>query len=83
MVREHERGGAADGSELRGLEVALRERGREPRGEEQHVPIAQRQSQLVGEAQHHLARGSGAPGLDEAEVTRRDARVHGDSTTGR
>lgn len=34
VVREHQRGGAADGSELRGLEVALRERGREPRGEE-------------------------------------------------
>jgi len=41
-------------------------------GQQQRVALAQRDVQLLGQPEDHLRRRAGAPGLDEAQVPRRD-----------
>ncbi|HVM10620.1 MAG TPA: hypothetical protein VM345_19325 [Acidimicrobiales bacterium] len=49
---------------------------REARGDEEGVAVAQGDVELFGQVQHELAAGLRPPGLDEAQVPRRDAGLH-------
>lgn len=67
--------GLPHGTHLGLREIALGIRGRVSGGEQEPVPLAQRYSEGFGELQHHLGAGSRATRLDEAQVTRGDARL--------
>ena len=55
---------------LLAVEAALAVRGRIARGEEQPVPLAQRDVEPLGEVEHHLPAWARPARLDEAEVPR-------------
>ena len=55
------------------LEAVLAVDGRVPGREQQRVAVAQGDVEALGQAQHHLRARARAPGLDEAQVARRDA----------
>ena len=65
------RTGARSGASSARLAEHRREAGREQQG----VALAQRDVQRVGQEQHHLAARLRAAGLEEAHVSRRDARL--------
>ena len=44
-------------------------------GVQQHIAVAQRHVESLGEVQHHVAARSRAPGLQKAEMARGDFRV--------
>src|SRR5262249_47438594 len=50
---------------------------REPRGEQQRVPLAQRHVEHAGEEADHRATRLSTAGLEEAEMARRDAGFDG------
>jgi len=58
-------------------QAALGEDGRIAGRDQQHVALAHRHLQPLGQPQHHLAAGRGAAGLDEAEMARGDLRLAG------
>jgi len=62
-----------DGGHRRVVEAAMRVRGGEPGGQQQGVAVAQRDVEVLAEAQQHRPRRAGATGLDEAQVPGRDA----------
>jgi hypothetical protein len=70
---EHPLQRGADRPELGLTQLALRVHGRVARGKQQPVALAQRDVQALGEVQDHLLARPRAPGLDEAQVARRDA----------
>ena len=78
LVRgQHEVHGAADGGHVGVVQApASVDRGEAGR-QQQVVALAQRHLQLLGQVQHHLPARAGPPGLDEAQVPCRDARVAG------
>src|ERR1043166_3042194 len=47
-------------------------------GDQQDIALAHRHLELLGEVQHHVAARLRAPGLDEAEVPRGNARLAGE-----
>ena len=57
------------------VERALAVDGRVAGGEQQVVALTQRDLELLGQVQDHLAAGLRAAGLDEADVPGRDAGV--------
>jgi len=61
--------------ELGGVQRALRKRRGVARGQQQLVALPERHLQLLGDPQQHVAPGLRSPGLDEAEMPRRDPRV--------
>lgn len=63
-----------DGGHRGVLQVVLAVQRRVPRGEEQLVALAQRHLELAGQQEDHLSARTRAPGLDEGQVPRRDAR---------
>jgi hypothetical protein len=60
------------------VEAVLAEHRRIAGGGEHAVALAQRHLQAVGQAQHHLAAGQGAAGLDAAQVAGGDVGVTGE-----
>jgi len=60
------------------VELVLTEHGRVTRGQQQGVALSQRHLEAFGQVQDHVGAGSGAAGLDEAQVTRGHARFHGE-----
>ena len=68
----------ADGVHHRLVERAAAVDRRVAGREQQLVALAQRDVELLGEAQHHLGARLGAAGLDEAQVARRDAGLEGE-----
>lgn len=65
----------AHGREPRIGEGALGKRRGVAGGEQQLVSLSEGDLKLLGDRQEHVATGLRATGLDEAEMTRRDARV--------
>ena len=61
-----------DRLQLRVLQRAPPVRGGEAAGQQQRVPVPQRDLEVLAEPQDHLAGRPGAPGLDEAQVPGRD-----------
>jgi hypothetical protein len=74
---EHEVQRPADGGHVGVVEAAPPVDRGEAGRQQQIVALAQRDLELLGEVQDHLAAGAGPPGLDEAQVTRGHARVAG------
>ena len=72
VAREHEVHRLARGLQRRVLQLALGEHGGKARGDQQHVALAQGDIELLGQVEHHLARGLRASGLEEAQVLGRD-----------
>ena len=68
MSLEHEIDRLARRLQRRILERALRKHRRVAGRDQQHVALAQRHVELLGEPQHHLARGLRAPGFEEAQM---------------
>ena len=60
------------------VERALRKRRRKTGRDQQHVALAQRHVEPLGELQHHVARRRRAAGFDKAEMARRDLGVAGE-----
>jgi hypothetical protein len=60
------------------VERALAVDGSEPGGEEQAVPFTEGDVETLGEVEDHLAARPRTPGLDEAEMPRRDRRLRGE-----
>ena len=69
---QHQIDGAARRRQRRIIKRALRKDRRIAGGDQQHVALAHRNIELLGEMQHHLAARLRAPGLDEAQVPRRN-----------
>jgi hypothetical protein len=61
--------------ERRIVQRPLRKRRREARRHQQHVALAQRHVEPLGEPQHHVARRRGPAGFDEGQVPRGNLRV--------
>ena len=62
-----------DGGHRRVVQPPLRVGGGEPGGEQQGVAVAQRDVELLAQAQQHRPRRPGAAGLDEAEMAGGDS----------
>ena len=62
-----------DGGHRRVVQPPVRVGGGEPGGQQQGVAVAQRDVEVLAEAQQHRPRRPGASGLDEAQVPGRDA----------
>ena len=59
------------------VERAFAEGRRKPGRDEQHIALAQRHLELVGQAQQHLAARLRAPGIQKAQVAGRDLGLAG------
>ena len=57
------------------FERTLRKGRGKSRGDQQHIALAQGNVQPFGELEHHVARGRGAAGFHEAQVTRGNLRI--------
>jgi hypothetical protein len=68
LLRQHVVEGPHHLRQLRRREVALAPYRRKSGGEQQRVLLAQRQVEGGGEAQDHVAAGSGAAGFEEAQM---------------
>ena len=60
------------------VERALRKGRRKPGRDQQHVALAQRHIEPLGQLQHHVARRRSAAGFHKAEMTRGDFGVAGE-----
>ena len=65
--------GVGDGGHRRVVQPPLRVGRGEPGGQQQGVAVAERDVEVLAEAQQHRPRRPGAAGLDEAEVAGGDA----------
>jgi hypothetical protein len=75
--RQHLRDHGAGGRHLRIVIGSFREVRREAGGGQQHVALAQRHLELLGQVQQHVAARAGAARFQEAEVPLRDLRLAG------
>src|SRR5581483_8544194 len=78
VAREHQVDGLTRGLERRVLQRSLRKYGGETCRNEQHVALAQGHVELLGQMQHHVARGQRPAGLQEAQMARGDVRLAGE-----
>ena len=68
MPLQHALHSATRNSHRRIAQLALGKRGREPRGQQNHIPFAKWQVKVIAEHLHHVARGGRSAAFDEAEM---------------